>query len=324
MSYKEQGASVAEQEATREVEVMYIGRLGDLDLGNPDGIPSELADSSEEEVAAYGEKLKDALDYITDFTHLSCIDGRCVVCNADGSSPEIRPRQVGATGKRVEVAILADAPVMDTVPEEAELDETTEILDEHCERINGIKPSAHEGGCGSLNGAVEDGDAITEIPAIMKATETFLSLPVVSDFTGVAFNAVAGEKVVANGSKMSGYLRSKNWVGQNYVDKVKSHEPVGVETLVVNTDRHKGHKENAVVFVLSKDRSISEKKLAELNLGDVFVINVDQSVVEATALAGDRGMEGVQQALIADTAKHMAVANRLPSTKTPIFVIKDY
>lgn len=324
MTRGESVVDMAELEATREVEVIYLGRLKDLSIGNPDGIPSPLSKASEEEVLEYGERLKGALDTITDHAHLGCIDGRCVVCNADGSTPQVRGRQVSGTGSLLEEAHNAEASVLDTIDPDASLGEQIEQLEAFYERVTGIKPSAHRGGCGGVNGAIEDNKAIATNPDIIAVTETFMGLPVVSEFTSIPFNAALSQRVKLKAAETAQDLEARGWEGQKYVDGAAKREPAGCEELETAEDKFHGHKEAGVVFVLSRDRSISEAKQKELGLEDMFVVGIQQSVDQANAFGGQRGFEGVQQALIANIAKHVAVADRLPHEDDPVFILKDY
>ena len=172
----------------REPKTIYVGSLEDLGLGSPEGIPSALADASDAEKVQFGEALAKCLSEITDYEHHACIDGRCVVCNADNSEAQVRGRQVSGTGSTVNEAHMAGAAIVETIPEDATIEEETKVVEEYLSDSIGLKPSAHEGGCGGVNGAIEDKQAIAHDPVIMSATKTVMNQPDIAAFTGVKFN----------------------------------------------------------------------------------------------------------------------------------------
>jgi hypothetical protein len=302
----------------------YLGSLEDLGLGNPDGIPSALAEADDNERKEYGEKLLEALAPVTDFNHYGCIDGRNCITNADGSAPEVRRRQVGGTGLLIEVGMNGDAPIMDTISPENDLTTILELVEDDYTNKTGVLPSAHLGGCGGVNGAISDNKSMAVDATSVNVAKAVMEHPAVRAYSGLSYDETLGQKVREEAPKSAEFLEAKGWDGQKYVDRTKAIEPAGVEDLEVNPDdKFNGHKEQAVVFVLSTDgsQSISEAKLNELGLGEVFPVNVDASVDMAKAMAGNRKEEGATQALIANLAKHAEVAKRLPSTKTPVYLL---
>lgn len=128
------------------------------------------------------------------------------------------------------------------------------------------------------------------------------------------YDETLGERVRENAGKTASFLESKGWDGQKYVDGVIEENPRGVEDLAVDHDDDKfhGHKEGAILVAIG-DETYPED--------DDFVWNLKVSKRVAEALAGQRGREGYQQALIAEVAKHMAVSSRLASTETPVMII---
>lgn len=293
--------------------VTYLGRMEDLGIGNPEGIPSKLADASETELQEFGEMLKQLLSEVTDTTHFGCIDGRCRLCNADGSAPDARLRHVSGTGSNLEIALNAGASVADVVAD-MPLDQAIKVVEDDMTSKTGVKRSAHSGGCGGVNGAVADNEAIGAKPAILKTTETFMSLPTVQEATGVEYAEELGEAVRENAPRTAFKLREGGWTGEKYVEGVRKDEPAGLEDLEVDRDHpFHGHAEDAIVFVLGK------KTITTPNL---FVINLDAIIMNADALSDQRGRDGYIQALIADIAKHIATADRLASKKTPIYLVE--
>lgn len=301
-------------EKNRERAVIFVGRLGDLNIGNPKGIPSEFANKSDEELHEIADEYSKELVEPTDLTCLACIDGRCTLHNADGSAPEIRYKRVGGSAANFGVALNADATFLDTISSDAPLDKQVEEVDEHVTRLTGFERSAHLGGCGGANGEIEDNEAINSNPNILAGVKTLMRIPAVREYFGVDYDDSLGEKVRVNAGKTATFLEEQGWVGQKYVDTVTQQNPRGVEDLEVDhedKDYH-GHKEKSLTIVIG-DKTLSKD--------DEFVWNLKTTKEIAKALAGGRGEEGYVQALIAEIAKHMAVANRLPSDKTPVFVL---
>ncbi len=321
--------TATDHETETKPEVFYLGSLQDLGLGNPEGIPSKLADKSDDERKHYGEQLVKALDTITDYTHYGCIDGRNCVHNADGSQPEVRNRQVGGTGLLVEVALNGEAPIVDTLKRDGDtqvrLKDAVKEVELDFAAKTGVRRSAHLGGCGGVKGAVADNKNMHAQPTSVNVASALMEIPAVRAYSGLAFSEELGARVREQAGKTAEWLEAEGWDGDKYVEKTQKHEPAGVEDLEVDAadEKFHGHKEEAVVFVLSLDgsQSLSERKLKELGLGEAFVVNVNASVDAAKAQAGNRGEEGAAQLLIANFAKHAEVANRLASTTTPVYLI---
>jgi hypothetical protein len=317
-------------ETTLERKVIIVGRLGQLKLGNKEGIPSRYREATAAELQEMAEEKARKLLLPTDIKATGCIDGRKKLRNMDGSSPEIRLRRVGGSASNLGVALNAEASFMDTLDPEAPLEDQIEAIDGHVAGLTGFDRSAHTGGCGGANGEVEDNEAINSNPAILDAAEAFLAIPEVQAFFMAGheddfrdpetrelqplFTSELAERVREASGKTAEFLKAKGWVGQKYVDGVTKENPRGVEDLEVDHDDHKyhGHKEGAILAVLG-DETYSED--------DDFVWNLKASKKVAEALSGQRGGEGYAQALIAEVAKHLATSSRLASTETPVAVI---
>lgn len=330
-----QGRNI-DREKTRERTGLYVERLGDLGLGNPEGIPSEYAGYTKEALEEVAEKMAKRLVEPTDLTALACIDGRETLHNADGSAPQTRLRRVGGSASNIGVALNAEAPVVDTLSADGTLTEQIDAIDNHITAQTGFEKSAHLGGCGGANGevdddrlingediAVEDHDAIQNDPVILNTTKAFLDIPQVREYfledhasLGGAslFDEKLAERVRQQAGKTAAFLRESGWDGQTYVDKVRDENPRAVEDLKVDPEdkKFKGHKERSLIAVIG-DKTV--------DWPDDFVWNLKASKMVAEALAGQRGEEGYKQALIAEVAKHVAVAKRLPSKETPLFLL---
>lgn len=300
-------------EIAEKVTVAYLGRLRDLDLGNPDGIPSRLAGASHKELELFGERLLKSTRPVTDFTHDGCKDGRHVICNLDGSAPEVRERHVSGTASDTEIAMNAGSPVFDVLAPDASLSETIDAVTTYVERRSGKKRSAHTEGCGGANGAILHNELIGTSAAPLAATKALMDLPTVRERTGVMYDETLAAAVREQAQKTAQWLRANGWNGQAYVDKASHKEPVGVEKLKGGDDRFSGHAEDALVIDL-RDGVV-------VTLDDVFVVSLSAIIKKAEALGGENGDAGFARALIADIAKHMAVAKVLPSEDTPVFVI---
>jgi hypothetical protein len=314
----EQGFDMAKSpEVLEKVSVTYLGTLGDLGLGNPDGIPSRLADVSREDLELYGEQLVASSKQITDYEHDACIDGRRRKMNCDGSQPEVRERHVSGSASNTEIAMNSGAPFVETINLHEGRDKVVSAIDAYVEAKTGKKRSAHSEGCGGANGAVLHNELIHSDPAPLGATEVFMNLPAIKALTGVTYDAELGDAVRAQALKTAQWLRNNSWDGQEYVDMVSEAEPAGVELLEGGDDTFHNHAEDAVVFDLRTGEVVTRD--------DVFVISVSAIINKAKAFAGNPDEAGYKsaytQALIAGIAKHMAVAKVLPSTKTPVYLI---
>lgn len=293
---------------------LYIGKLKDLGLGNPSGIPSVYADVSDDELIQLADLAAQNLVAVTDMGACACIDGRHTNCNADGSSAQIRLRRVGGSASNHGVALNAEASITKTIPETASLGEQITAIDSYIESATGFERSAHKGGCGGANGEVEDNEAINTNSAILEAVRAFMSIPAVEAYLGTTYDDGLGERVRANAGATAELQRKAGWNGQAYVDGVELEVPRSVEDLAVDHEDEKfhGHKENVLEIIIGDETEADDDK---------FVWNLKASKMIAEALAGERGQEGYTQALIAEIAKHMAVANRLPSSDTPVVLL---
>ena len=285
-----------EQESTVEAfRPIFIGRLRDLGLGNPEGIPSRLADATAEELEDYADLLIRQLEPATVSDSFSCIDGREIVATADGAAPEVRLRRVGGSAANYGVALNAGMNVAN--PKEA--DELTET-----------KRSAHTENCGGANGEVADNEAISEDPKILSAAEVFLSIPEVARHFGVSFDDEAAEAIKNNAAMTAARQKAEGWSGQAYVDEVASDQPASVDSLQGDAEHpFNGHDEDALVVIIGNKT---------LRNGD-FVWNLDASKKAIDGLVkhgGDR-----TRLTIAETAKHLKVGDRLPSDTTPVIVL---
>lgn len=317
MQYEQSFDVATTPEIKEKVEVNYLGRLEDFGLGNPNGIPSKLAEATPEELELYGERLLESTKKVTDMEHDGCIDGRTVLCNADGSEPQVRERHVSGSASNLEIALNAEATVVADFTVDTTLTEALDTVDAHVEKYSGKKRSAHTGGCGGANGAIMHNELIAIDPAVLGSTEAVMNLPEVHKLIGMRYDHKRGEAVRDRAARTAAWLNEKGWNGQAYVDMAQDTEPVGVEELEVSDDEFHGHMEVAVV--------IDTREGVVVSIEDVFVISMAAIRKKAEALAGRPGDESFikkyNQALIAGIAKHMAVAKVLPSEKTPVFVI---
>ncbi len=305
-----------EMEKTRERKAVVIGRLRDLGLGNPDGIPSSLAEASEDELQQVAERDNERLVEPNDLSCTNCIDGRTCKCNADGSEPRIRLRRVGGSASNLGVALNAEASITETLNSDSALGDDIAIID----KVVGYR-SAHLGGCGGANGEIADNRAIHEKPNVMNAVKALLSIPEVTEYLQLdaikqslgdeAFGALF-ETVRDNAGKTADFLESKGWDGQKYVDGVAVEYPENVADLEVDDDKYHGHKEPKLTIIIGDMTMPLED--------DGFTWNLKATKEVAEKLSGQSGARGYALATIADVAKHISVADRLPSDKTPVIL----
>lgn len=303
-----------DMEKTKERTGMFIAKLKDLGLGNPDGIPSIHANATPAEHNERAVKAAEKLVPVTDLRACACIDGRHTNCNADGSAAELRLRRVGGSASNHGVALNAEASVVATLPDNAPLDTQTDMIDAYVTDLTGFERSAHKGGCGGANGEVDDNVAINTNPNILGAVKAFMGIAEVREYLGADYDDELGERVRVNAGKTAELQRLAGWNGQAYVDKAEAEKPQFVEELAVDAEDHKfhGHKEGEIRIVIGDETDGED---------DNFVWNLKASKMVAEALAGQRGQEGYVQALIAEIAKHFAVATRLASEDTPVSLL---
>lgn len=306
-----------ETEMTAETyEGVYVGRLGDLGLGNPEGIPSEYADASDDMLSDLAAERAEALVEATDMSALACIDGRHTEQNADGSEAAVRLRRVGGSASNFAVAFNSGASLLDTLSPDDTLGHKIHVIDAFVAQATGFERSAHLGGCGGANGEITDQKAIHENPAILAATKAFMEIPVVKAYLGTTYDDELAEMVRVNAGRTAAILEAAGWDGQSYVDGVMAENPKAVEKLTVDHEDHAfhGHRESTLTIIIGDKTEAAD---------DAFVWNLKASKLLAEGFAGQRGKEGYTQAIIAEIAKHMAVANRLPSDRTPILLLSE-
>ncbi len=307
----ETAKAIFEMEKTYERTGQYLGRLKDFGFINPGGIPSEYADYSDDQLRDKAQELAERLVAPTDKLVTSCIDGRKVLQNADGSVPEIRYRRVGGSASDLAVAMNSESSVLQVIDQDDTIGHQIESLAEITGQL-----SAHLGSCGGANGEVEDDRAIASNPNIMNATGALISIPAVSEDLGIEFKQPVGDRIRETASQTADILEQKGWDGQTYVDGVCAKRPDAVEDLEVDLEHpFKGHKEPCLAIILGDETLPLEY--------DGFAWNLEASKNAAKALASQAGQAGYERALTADIAKHMAVASRLPSDETPVFLLRS-
>jgi len=173
--------------------------------------------------------------------------------------------------------------------------------------------SAHLGGCGGANGEVADNHAIAENSAIMASVKTLMSVPKVKQYLGASYRDELGGLVRANAAKTAAYLERLGWDGRMFVDGVVTETPGNVEDLEVDhqDEKHHGHKERKITIIIGDKTSKND---------DEFDWNLKASKEAASRLAGD-DIESYTRALIAELAKHLAVAHRLAHTSAPVEIL---
>ncbi len=298
-----------------QYKVTYLGRLGDLGLGNPDGIPSKYADADDAEIKAFGEELLTHLVEPSNETKLACMDGRHTLAYADGSEPEPLLRRVGGTGTNLSMALNSDSPVVKKFSPTDTLGHKIKVVDQYVLEMAGFEPSAHLGGCAGVAGEVAHQEAIHNDPSVIGATEKVMKVPQIANYFETTFDPTLAKRVVENAGTTAELLQASGWNGQQYVDGVVKYNPNNVEDLEVDHDdeKHHGHREDA--FVIIAGNKTIEKD-------DIFVWNLKTTKKVAKAFEGERGKEGYTQAVIAETSKYTSIAKVLPSLETPVYLIE--
>lgn len=290
----------------------YLGKLRDFGLGNPEGIVSLIAEMGDTEFERIAQELAAKLVAVDDLTELSCIDGRHVNKNLDGTKPEARNRRVGGTACTLEVARNGGVPAI-IGKQRSPIGEQVDIVDAMVAENAGFLRSAHEGGCGGANGSVEDNAAICEKDEIMAATESVMNHGNIAEHINCKFDTAVGTLVRAHAGETAADFESLGWNGQKYVDGVHRSNPHGDEDLAVGHDAFHGHHEKGIVVILSDEVTVAED--------DWFVWNLSASKRIAEALS-DGDEQIYQQVMTAEIAKHLAVCDRLASPTMPIFIMK--
>ncbi|MES2631026.1 MAG: hypothetical protein V4611_03645 [Patescibacteria group bacterium] len=294
----------------------YLGRFGDFGLGNPDGIPSELEDLSDQEIEAYANELLKKLKEPTKLNKLACVDGRETIENADGSPADLLLQRVGGTSANLSTALNADASVIDTFSPTDTLGRKINVVNAFVERATGFGPSAHLRGCGGAKNEIIHQWSINQKPQIMDTTKALMGIPQINSYIGTSYDDDLGKRVVENAGDTAIMLSGSGWDGNKFVEGVVETNPGNVEDLKYDPDeKHHGHREKAFAIILGNQ---------VLDENDVFAWNVKASMMIAQAYAGQRGKEGYTQAFIAETAKHLAVGDDLPRPGTPVFLLEAY
>ena len=222
-----------------------------------------------------------------------------------------------------------EATVLDTIRDGASLHELQDELEGDYAKKSGVQPSSHTGGCGGVNGAVEDNKFINSSSVPTNVAKALITHPALAPLWGIEYGEELGNNlsnaVKETAGKTAQFLEQSGWNGPDAVERIKAKEPIGVEELQVDPadEKFHGHKENslALVFSVSGKNTLTEEKMAELGLGDNFVVNLDASLDMAKYQSGNRGNEGVVRNLIANLAKHAAVGKRLPHEDTPAYIV---
>lgn len=298
------------------VKVVYLGPLGDMGLGNPEGIPSSLAHADEATLRRHAQGIINSIVAVTNRKACGCIDGRECLHNGDGSPADERRGQVGASGSSFEVGYNSDASI---VLDSMAAGDPFWVTVEKADKTAFDAVASHTGGCGGVNGAIMDNYSIAQKSSVMDTTEVLAALPEVQAFTGYVYTKQAGDHVKSRSLRTARALEA-NWSGPEYVKYVEKTNPAGVQVLVEDkASPHNGHREPSVIAVLSRGRNktVSKNKMNSAGNGRPFVWNIDASWDMAKRLNPQQ--PGL--AFVASVAKHVAVCDRLPSDQTPFFFV---
>lgn len=298
------GGDMETKTAGEEYKSVFVGRLADLGLGNPEGIPSRLADATDEQLTTFVEELIQKLKVPDSLGSHSCIDGRRKLGTADGGTPMTLLRRVGGSASNLGVAL--NGGVISTA--DMKPDVTIMKFAKQIDNSTGLGRRCHSGGCGGAGGEVADNQAIAEEAKIESATLSFLAIPEVGAYFGHPDTGLIPE-VRNNARGTASFLESKGWNGEDYVGSLSPSE---VDILQGDPEDHKhhGHREDAVVIILGK------KTLTD----GVFVWNCAASMDAFNRLARGTDEATQQGTILAEVMKHLATTDRLVSPKTPVII----
>jgi len=307
--------------ASADVQSFVLARLSNFNLGNPGGIPSSLADATDNELADYAARFFAAVVPVDDVVHYRCIDGRRCLHNGDGTTPAVRLGHLGGTLTLPAVAMTGDAPLVSTI--DTTQDGCEDRIMTAIETKLQLERSAHTGGCGGANGLIDDYQAMHGNPAVVTVAGAIMNHEALATFTKIPYFETVGGEVRRNAGKTVDWLNRRGWQGAAQVHRAEEISPAGVE--VLDADKAKpfnGHEEPAIVMVYSRSgmNTLSTDSIGSLGMGRPFIasLNASEHIARQLAAAGDDG--SISRLMTADVANCVAAGSRLASPETPVFL----
>lgn len=306
------GPSKPEKDKELEIEVACLGRV----LEGEGKIASTLEDG---ELEAFGVALKKSIGRVEQPECAACLDGRCRLHQADGSSPRLRPRKAGAS-----LSSLATAGIgSDKHLAELEKCNSAEEVFEYSgqlQRSLGNQESAHVG-CGAAGGFIEQSRAVSQLdPAgpTVSLVQNIMSREAPDKDSGRLI-----ERAMKRAGKLAGLLERVGWSGQKFEQHVAAKNPAGVEILETKDDEVHGHAEDAVVIIdgpVDDDGrplyTLDDEELFRLSGRRVFPVNLAELRRDGAKLADPA------EGLVASLLHHLGgVYYKLGDGSHPLFVI---
>lgn len=291
----------------RELNIAYLGQLQQLGLGTDGGINTN---KSFQEINQATLRLREIIGKIEDFSHYSCIDDRFCIGNCGNGAVLLRPGQAGGTLAPTMAALYANSDIATVISNKDPNGLIWDTNSEICKLIE-VFFSSHTGGCGAAAKLLKSTETIYSSESLKKATKTLmLSLHDDSDYGGFAFNDDQYDAIRENAGLLLPTL--DEWKPEDFTQKTKDAEPVGVEELE-HDDRlpHHGHKSDVIFVIKGGGVSIPRHLIPSIGLSGGFVWNVDESLRTSKLLAGHKGREEANKALMANIAWHLATADSL-------------
>ncbi len=301
-------------------QVMFIGRLEQFGLGNPNGIPSSL--ETQEQLDEHARGLSQSLTENQNSSIVGCIDGRTVIGYADeNASYAAVDRSAGGTFSDSVMALTSKSDVLKLVQSQNAQDICDEVESMVGDVVGTEGKCSHDMGCGACNGAVNHLRSMNSAP-VKDTAAALMNLGPVAEVLDTEFDAIAADEVGLEAEKLADWFETEAWDGSEYTERAKQSNPQGLEKLNGSPDMpFSGHAEDAIGIVVDKTAVISETLMRENNVSDTFVLTLGRLEKVADTLAGQRGLDGKQQAAISGVMWNLAVANNLCHPNMPIFAI---
>jgi hypothetical protein len=298
-----------DQEEAYTINYIQIGSLDELAIETSGLIESSLTNEEHQQLLA---DLCECFSNVEDTSCLACIDGRRVLKNSDNSDYVTRYHQAGGDFAAAVTAILGGSAALPSRVEGQSSIDAVNSAGKLTNKLCGLERSSHSGGCGAANLAPRHLEAMNN-PAVQNAAKAILELN--SDFFEISDDIEINniiEVVTSRAKELSNSLIEDGWDGKEYTNRATNKNARGVEILETADDPTHGHHEQSIILIRDdKGRTLDERKMNELNLPDVFIIDLQASKQISKQLASIREREGYIENLTANILFHVAVASQL-------------
>jgi hypothetical protein len=269
----------AEMDDTYQVEVASLGRI----LEGEGQIKSTLPET---EYDNFAEALRQSVTRIEEPDCAACGDGRLVKSLANGQTGRIRPRKFGGSLSPVVMMSLADRLHI------AALQDGESIYDasEEIAAALGNKESGHED-CGAAGGLVKHIETLS-VQSLESPNVQVVKTLVMAEGTGENADELLA-RPIRQASAYAEILKSQDWIGSDYVDRLAQIDPSTVEILETDDSPTHGHAEQAVVLIdgpVDEEgrpiHTIDKGSLMELSGYQAFIVNLNEIRRDADILGG--------------------------------------